>query len=56
MIEDFRQYRAEGLQVTRAIQLSAREAHVFTDGAEVECTGENGRNQEPGDQDGELLP
>jgi hypothetical protein len=56
MSEYLGKHYAEGLQVARTVQLGACEPDVVADGAEIECAGQDGRDHQSCDEDGELLP
>ncbi len=56
VLEHFRKHRAQGLQIAGAIQLLAGHAYILADRAEIEGPGQDGRDQQAGHEDGELLP
>ncbi len=56
VVEYFSQHASQGLEIARAVQLGTGDLQVVADGAEIECAGQDGRNQQSRDQDREFLP
>ncbi len=56
VVENFSQQAPQGLEVARTVQLGAGDLQIVADRTEIECAGQNGRNQQSCDQDREFLP